>query len=294
MTAATANRSTEVTAPSLPSTNVPALLPAVFRVGAYQFRRSSYKGIHMDRNDMVAKVQHAASTLADRVRDAKLDERAAEIAELALEKVREADLDIRAAELTAAARQKVSEAGVDDKAAELVARLRETPVALQAAGIAGAAAVSARETTERTLDRVGDRLSEGRMGDALGLKRRRQARRWPVIAAAALAAGAAAGFVVFRRRDDAISADWPPADFEPVHGGTAAPAVDLPLDGRVREALGQDARTSAIAPLNVNVVDGTVFVRGFVGPDVDVEALRSVIEGVEGVTDVDLQVNVTA
>ena len=246
----------------------------------------------MDRNDMVAKVQETAAALADKVRDAKLDERAAELADLAREKVRDAELDARAAELAALARQKVQESGVDDLAADLVARVRETPVAVSAAGLAGTAAVTARDATERTLDRVGEKLAEGRVGDALGLRRRKKNRSWLFIVAAALAAGAVAGFVVFRRRDAQLAAQWPAEDFEP--SGSAVPVVDLPLDGRVREAIGQDPRTADVAPLNVNVVDGTVFVRGFVGPEVDVEALRSVIASVEGVTDVDLQVNVTA
>lgn len=248
----------------------------------------------MDRNDVVAKVQHTASTLADRVRDAKLDERAANLADLAREKVREADLDTRAAELAAAARQKVEDAGLDDRAAEIVARLRDTPVAQQAAGLAGVATLTARDATERTLDRLGETLADGRVGDALGLQRRRSPRRWPFVVAAAVAAGVAAGVVVFRRQNTELSDDWPGSEFAPAGNAAPAPAVDLPLDGRVREAIGQDPRTAGIAPLNVNVVDGTVFVRGFVGPDVDIEALRSVIAGVQGVTDVDLQVNVTA
>lgn len=249
----------------------------------------------MDRNDMMAKVQHTAATLADRVRDAKLDERAADLADLARERVREAELDVRAAELAATARQKVADAGVDDRAAELVARLRETPAAQQAAVLAGAAALTARDATGRTLDVMGDKLSDGRVGEALGLRRRRRTKAWPFLVAAAVAAGVAAGVVAMRRRDVQMADDWPGEDFDPAPGHTVtAPAVTLPLDGRVREAIGQDPRTSTIAPLNVNVVDGTVFVRGIVGPEVDVGALRSVIEGVEGVTDVDLQVDVTA
>lgn len=248
----------------------------------------------MDRNDLVARAQRKGSLLAGKVRDAKLDERAAELAEAARDRVREAELDTRAAELASLARQKVAESGVDDKAAELVARIRETPVAQQAAGIAGAAAVTARETTERTLDLVGDKLAEGRVGDALGLERRRKGKAWPFVVAAAVAAGVAVGLVVFRRPGLELTDEWPGAGDGAGGDALGAPAVALPLDGRVREAIGQDPRTAGVAPLNVNVVDGTVFVRGFVGPDVDVDALRSVIEGVNGVTDVDLQVNVTA
>ena len=242
----------------------------------------------MDRKKTVAKVQGRASAVAERVRDAKLDERASELASLAVEKVRDAELDARAAELAVLARQKVSDSGVDEMAADLVARARNTAVVQQAA-----------ETTGRTLDRVGEWIGDGKVGDALGLKRRRRRMpRWSLLVAGALAAGVAAGFVVFRRRD-AQDADVWGTDAIGGNGGlrrttgSASPGVALPLEGRVREAIGLDPRLTAMGPLNINVVDGTVFVRGSVAADMDQDALRAVIEGVEGVTDVDLQVTAT-
>ena len=57
----------------------------------------------MDRKKTVAKVQGRASAVAEKVRDAKLEERAAELAALARDKVRDADLDARAADTHARA-----------------------------------------------------------------------------------------------------------------------------------------------------------------------------------------------
>ena len=237
----------------------------------------------MNRKTTVAKVQGRASAVADRVREAKLDERASELASLAVEKVRDAELDARAAELAALARQKVQDSGVDEKAAELMARARNTAVVQRAA-----------ETTERTLDRVGEWIGEGKVGDALGLRRRRRIPRWSLLVAGAVAAGVAAGFVVMRRRDsqdaDVWGTDTISGNGGLSHATESSAGVALPLEGRVREAIGLDPRLSAMGPLNINVVDGTVFVRGSVAPGMDQDALRSVIEGVEGVTDVDLQV----
>lgn len=221
----------------------------------------------MDRNDTVAKVQETAAALADRVRDAKFDARAAELAALAREKLRDTELDARAAELAALAREKLHE-GAD----------------------------TARGATERRLDQVGEWIGDGKVGEALGLQRKRRRSPWGLLAAGAVAAGVAAGMVIFRRREAETDDVWTSSgtdDFGGVQRSTAD-GVSLPLEGRVREALGQDPRTATMPPLNINVVDGTVFVRGDVKSDIDVEALRSIIEGVQGVTDVDLQVDVTA
>lgn len=221
----------------------------------------------MDRNETVAKVQETAAALADKVRDAKIDARAAELAALAREKFRDSELDARAAELAALAREKLLE-GAD----------------------------TAREATEHALDSVGEWIGDNRVGEALGLRRKRRSNPWGYLLGGAAAAGVAAGLVIFRRRSTAEDDIWTSAgddDYGDLAPSTAD-GVALPLEGRVREALGQDPRTATLSPLNINVVDGTVFVRGAVGADVDQDVLRSVIEGVQGVTDVDLQVTAGA
>lgn len=243
----------------------------------------------MDRNETVAKVQETASALADKVRDAKLDERAAELAALAREKVRDAELDTRAA--------------------DLAAKVRDVAVVEQVAETAVTVADTAREAMETALDRVGealadskvgDRLVDTKVGDALGMSAKTRRKPWALLVAAAVSVGVAAGLVLFRRRESQFDVDWETGGLDNGDGDineglqrSSAPGVALPLEGRVREAVGADPRTSTMPALNINVVDGTVFVRGTVTTDVDQEALRSVIEGVEGVTDVDLQVSVS-
>ena len=226
----------------------------------------------------VAQVHDRASAIADRVRDAKLDERAADLATTARERVRDAELDARAAELAA----KVRDAAVVEQVTETAAQVAD----------------SARDVAESALERVNEWLVDTKVGDAIGVqsKKRRRRKPWALLTAGAVAAGVAAGLVLFRRKDTQSDDVWTDAG-----AGTAgdltrssAPGVALPLEGRVREAVGADPRTATMPALNINVVDGTVFVRGTVTSEVDQDALRSVIEGVEGVTDVDLQVTVGA
>ena len=227
----------------------------------------------MDRNDTVAKVQETAAALADKVRDAKLDERAAELAALAREKVRNAELDARAA--------------------DLAARVRDTAVAEQVADRASSVADRAREAADTALDHTRDWLVDTKVGDALGVRPKRRRKPWALLTAGAVAAGVAAGLVLFKRRETQNDIDWTTSGLDEGSGlGASGADVALPLDGRVREAVGSDPRTASMPALNINVVDGTVFVRGTVSSAVDQEALRSVIAGVEGVTDVDLQVTV--
>lgn len=227
----------------------------------------------MDRNETVAKVQETAAAIADKVRDAKLDERAADLAALARDKVRNAELDA--------------------KAAELAGRVRDTAVAEQVVERASSVADNAREAADTALDRVGDWLVDTKVGDALGVRPKRRRKPWALLTAGAVAAGVAAGLVIFRRRESHSDVDWTGGDLHAGNGQrSGAPGVALPLEGRVREAIGTDPRTATMPALNINVVDGTVFVRGTVTSEVDQDALRSVIEGVEGVTDVDLQVSV--
>ena len=232
----------------------------------------------MDRKKKASKVSDSAASVAEKVRDAKLDERAAEFAALAREKVRQAELDARAAEIAA----KVRDSGVAEQVVETAAQVAE----------------GARDAAETALERVNDWLVDTKVGDALGVQPpppRRRRKPWALLTAGAVAAGVAAGLVLFRRKENQqFDEDWAASGFNTGDNlqPSSAPGVALPLEGRVREAIGADARTAALPALNINVVDGTVFVRGTVASDVDQEALRTVIQSVEGVTDVDLQVTV--
>lgn len=278
----------------------------------------------MNRNDPKARINQTAAAVAEKVREARLDDRASELAALAMEKLRESDLETkaadlanttrkmirdaeleaRAAEIAALTRSRIKDSGLDDLANDVVGRVREAAVALQASDAAQQAADAARDATDKTLGKVGewlgdtpmgDRLTDTPVGDRLGLKSARK-RPWWALALIAGAAAAGTAVAVLRGRSEAED-PWAGEEFAgttpPSSASVAPSAADLPLEERVREALGQDARTSAIPRLNVNIVEGTVFVRGAVGADVDQEVLRTVIEGVEGVTDVDLQVTVS-
>ena len=278
----------------------------------------------MNRNDPMARIQEAATAVAEKVRDAHLDERASELAALAMEKLRESELEAKAAELAKSTRKMIRDAeletkateiaaltrarmkdsGLDDLATDVVARVRDAAVALQASDAAQQAADAARDATGKTLEKVGewlgdtavgDRLTDTAVGGRLGLTSPQRKRPWWAFALIAGAAAAGTAVAVLRGREQAED-PWAGEEFASTTApSTATPSVaptmaDRPLEERVREALGQDPRTADVPRLNVNVVEGTVFVRGAVGADVDQDVLRKVIEGVEGVSDVDLQV----
>lgn len=257
----------------------------------------------MTRNDPMARINQTATAVAEKVRDARLDDRASELAALAMEKLRESDLEAKAAEIAAVTRSRIKDSGLDDLATDVVARVREAAVALQESDAAQHAADTAREVTDKTLGKVGewlgdtavgDRLADTTAGERLGLCSPRK-RPWWALALIAGAAAAGTAVAVMRGRTEAED-PWAGEEFTettPPSSSSVAPTVaDRPLEERVRDALGQDPRTEQVARLNVNIVEGTVFVRGAVGADVDRDVLRQVIEGVEGVTDVDLQVTV--
>jgi hypothetical protein len=281
----------------------------------------------MNRNDPKARINQAAAAVAEKVREAHLDERASELAALAMEKLRESELDAKAAELAkttrkmirdaeleakaaeiaATTRSRIKDSGLDDLATDMVSRVRDAALALQASDAAQHAAEAAREATDKTLEKVGEwlgdtpmaeKLTDTPMGERMGLSSPPRKRSWWALALIAGAAAAGAAVAVLRGREEAED-PWSGEEFAgqaptapPFTSSVAPTSADRPLEERVREALGQDARTAGIPRLNVNVVEGTVFVRGAVGADVDQDVLRTVIEGVEGVSDVDLQVTV--
>jgi osmotically-inducible protein OsmY len=71
--------------------------------------------------------------------------------------------------------------------------------------------------------------------------------------------------------------------------GVAAPTGDPQLADKVRTRLGEDPRTTDLPSLNINVVDGTVVVRGSLPDDADETAVRDVVAGVDGVRDVEME-----
>ena len=228
-------------------------------------------------SDLQETVRAKADELATRTRevwhDAGLDEKAAAVA---------ASL----AAAGAAAGAKIKDAGLDEKAAELATRLRDSKTAQQAADVA-------REYSDRALERVNDWLVESGAGERLGIaapppaKKSRSKLVWLLAIAAAVVGAMAAR----NRGRQSPYGDMDMLEEAGPTGGSNAPSEQRPLADKVRTAIGEDPRTRELPQrLNINVVEGTVFVRGPVPGGFDAEDLRTVIAGVEGVTDVDLQV----
>jgi gas vesicle protein len=235
-----------------------------------------------------------AGALAEQIRESGMDERASELAhdlseragDLA-EKVRDSEAygrtQAKGAELASKAREKAHERGLDDKAEAWLAQ--------------------AGKMSDDTLERFGAWLTNSKAADKLGLQQQKRS-KWSLLLTALL--GGAVGYVIgmmtapkrgeelrqdFEQRGAAVKDDLTTAA-ERVAQDTndiSAPAAEKPLADKIRTKLGEDPRTSSLPRLNINVAEGTVFVRGAVEPDADQQAIRDVIAGIPGVKDVDLQ-----
>lgn len=230
---------------------------------------------------------------------AELAERAAEIAE----RIRKSDAYGKAWERGGELAARGSEAALlaRDRLAEsdLAGAVRDSEALAEARKRSQAATGSA-------LAGLGAWLTSGSVGERLGVERRR--RRWPAWIAGLLgvAAGYAAGVLTAPKRGSEIRDQWAQASGSASEDATklaqrtaqdtedvSAPPSEKPLADKVRTVLGEDPRTADLPKLNVNVVEGTVFVRGAVPSDVDTEVIKQVIADVEGVNDVDLQLSTT-
>ena len=227
-------------------------------------------------SDLQETVRAKADELATRTRevwhDAGLDEKAATVA---------ASL----AAAGAAAGAKIKDAGLDEKAAELATRLRDSKTAQQATDVA-------REYSDRALERVNDWLVESGAGERLGIapppKRKSRSKLFWLLALAAAVAGA---MVARNRGKESPYGSMDMLEESGPANASTGPSEQRPLADKVRTAIGEDPRTRELPErLNINVVEGTVFVRGPVPGDFNAEDLRTVIANVDGVTDVDLQV----
>jgi hypothetical protein len=232
--------------------------------------------------DAAESLKGLSSAVADQVRSTKLDDKASEL----LERVRDSDTlartQTKSAELAALAREKLHESGLDAKAAELAERARESDKGQQAAE-------AARQISDEALERLGGWLSTGERAEKLGVQPKRRRFSW-VAAAIGAGVGFAVGMFAARRGSD-LSDDLV-IDAERLYQDTAdatAPPAERPLEDRIRTALGEDARTADLPKLNINIAEGTVFVRGPLPDGIDEQAVRDVIATVPGVADVDLQ-----
>lgn len=251
--------------------------------------------------EATASLAEGASDLAERAAEMAERLRASDAYGKALERSGElaATARQRGTSAATAARGALAEAGVDAKVADLLEILRDSENLAEARERSRAVADSA-------LTGLGAWLGSGSIGKQLGVQRRR--RRWPawVLGILGVAAGYAIGVLTAPKRGPELRDDWSAASAATMSTATkaadrvaqdtadvSAPAAQKPLADRVRTRLGEDPRTADLPKLNVNVVEGTVFVRGAVSSDVDAEVVRGVIADVEGVTDVDMQLTTT-
>ena len=245
--------------------------------------------------------KYKASSLGAQARaqakEAALDERAAELAE----RLRESDAFVKAqakgSELAELTRQKLREAELEEKASELAERVRSSEAAQQARA-------AVQRVSDEQLDRLGGWLSRGKAGEKLGVQPAK--RRFPAWLALllGLVAGYVAGALTAPKRGEDLRNELSQRGAElrddlattaqRIQQDTAdvsAPPAQKPLADEVRTRLGEDPRTSSLPKLNVNVAEGTVFVRGSLPTGFDEDAIRDVIAAVPGVEDVDLQLS---
>lgn len=254
----------------------------------------------------------AAEAIVEAAREsaAEIEVKAGQVAE----RIKASDAVQRAqakgAELAATARTKVDEANLEERAAALTATARAKAAESEAA--AQRARASARRAGDERLERVGEWLAASKAGEALHVTQTPPPRRragW-LFLLLGLALGYAVAKLTAQRQDDyaddfAAAAERlsPPAQPRAGDVSTASPAATVPGDApvtgrplaeRVRAGLDADERTRELPGLAINVAESTVFVRGTVPAGFDEGAIRDVVGGVPGVTDVDLQVTATA
>jgi hypothetical protein len=237
-------------------------------------------------SDRAAELTERAGSAAEKA-GTVASERAVELAE----RLRESDALHKAqdkgSELADIAKSKWRDAELDQRAVELADRLKESDAGQQATR-------KAKDVTDTSLAALGAWLSAGAGADKLHLdeklgiqrKRRIPAWLWTLI-------GVALGFAAAKLMSDS-SADPVRDDLaaaaDRLAQTTPSPATTVLAD-TVRTTLQGDPRTADLKQVNINVADGTVFVRGSIPSGVDSDAVRQVIEGVPGVEDVDLQLD---
>jgi ABC-type protease/lipase transport system fused ATPase/permease subunit len=232
-------------------------------------------------------VHDRAAELAERLRDsdalAKAAKKGEELAGLAKERWEDSELEGRALALAGAAKARWDDAEVEQRVEQLAKQVREADAAKEASK-------KARDLTDSSLAAVGGWLAASKAADKMGIAPSRRAGLpgivWVLI-------GVAVGFVAGRMaagsssddvRDDLAAAAERLATKAPHPAGTV-------LADTIRTTLQGDPRTAELRQLNINVAEGTVFVRGSIPSGIDSDAVRSVIEGVPGVEDVDLQLS---
>ena len=225
--------------------------------------------------DSAAAMRDLANALLAQLKELGLDEKALE----AVERVKASDSYGRAQEKAAEVSKLVAES-------DSVAAGRERASATATAAAAG----------------LGSWLARGKRGKALGIApAKRNGLGW-FLGLLGVGIGYAIGVLTAPKEGREIREQLvnrrgsQPWDDGPVGGiegdeGILAPSGDPQLADKVRTRLGEDPRTAELPSLNINVVDGTVVVRGPLPDDTDQGAIRDVVSSVDGVDAVDLELD---
>ncbi|WP_165492248.1 BON domain-containing protein [Egibacter rhizosphaerae] len=231
-----------------------------------------------DLDERASELTDAAQDLAERVRDsdtlARASGKGAELAGVAAEK---------GGELASRAKDRFEESGLDERAQELAEQIRKSDQYKHARETAG-------EASDKALSKVGDWLSHSPAADKLGVEPKKKRRSRVLVAVLGALVGFIGGLAVGARKSETVEevgrlAGRVGQDTPDI----GAPAAQKDIEDEVRTRLGEDPRTAELPKLNVNVAEGTVFVRGSVPDGTDHEVVRAVISTVPGVEDIDLQ-----
>jgi osmotically-inducible protein OsmY len=205
-------------------------------------------------------------------------ERAAELAEMLRESEAFARAQERGTEIADLARAKWRQAEIEARASELADRVRDTDAAKQASR-------RAKDLSDTSLETVGAWLLGSRAADKLGVQRKSRIPAW-MLALIGVAVGFAVAKLTADRSATGVRDDLAAAADRLAHS-SSNPATTALAD-TIKTTLKADPRTAELSQVNINVAEGTVFVRGRVPTGIDEDAIREVIQGVPGVEDVDL------
>lgn len=227
--------------------------------------------------DRAAELAERAGTAAERA-GGVASERAAELAERLRESEALARAQDRGSEFADLARARWRDAEIEERAMELAQRLRETDAAKQASR-------KAKDVSDSSLKAVSAWLIGSKAADKLGVQRKSRVPGW-LLALLGVAVGFAVAKLTADKSATGVRDDLAAAADRLAHSASS-PATTALAD-TIRTTLRSDPRTADLSQVNINVAEGTVFVRGRLPSGIDRDAIRQVIEGVPGVEDVDL------
>jgi len=249
-------------------------------------RKTKAKKAELEANAAAAEAKRAAQDSAAAVRD---------LAQALVAQLKQLGLEEKAGDAVQRIKSSDTYGKASSRATEISKRMQDSD-----AVTAGREAASQRTTA--ALAGLGTWLASGDRGEKLGISQRRRRSGGWLFGLLGVGLGYAVGILTAPKQGREIREQLTSRAGGGSAGGGletvghvgqgwdgATPPSERPLTDRVRTRLGEDPRTSGLPRLNINVVEGTVVVRGAVPDDTDQMAIREVIASVEGVDDVDLR-----